>query len=102
MTNRDWLSQQSHEQLQIFVTNLEYQNELLRDKLSLLTGCRGFGNADGMDGSCVECFYTTPEHHKRCVLFQETFRKYREEKRAEKEKNEMERVILSQYHSEDF
>ena len=102
MTNRDWLSKQSHEQLEIFITNLEYQSELLRDKLCLLAGCRGFGNADGMDGSCVECFYTTPEQHKRCVLFQETFHKYREEKRAEKEENRMERVVLNQYNPETF
>lgn len=83
MTNREWLAKQTHEQLEIFVLNHEYTEDLLREKLFLLTGCRGFGDADGMDGVCVECCYTTPEQHKRCILFQEMFHKYRQEKRSE-------------------
>ena len=83
MTNQDWLSKQSHSQLVIFVQNLEYKEERLRDKLFLLTGCRGFGDADGMDGGCVECSIERPETFERCMLFQDTFHKYRQNKRSQ-------------------
>lgn len=69
-TDREYLRSVSHRQLEIMVRNSGYVNELLRDRLFLITGCRDFGGQDGTDGGCVECFYHNPELHNRCCLFQ--------------------------------
>ena len=74
--NREYLRSVSHRQLEIMVRNRGYINELLRDRLFLITGCRDFGGQDGTNGSCVECFYHNPELHNRCCLFQMTAHNY--------------------------
>lgn len=77
-----WLNEQSKKQLIIFYKNQEYENQRLRDKIALLTGCAGFGDCDGMNGSCVECSYDNPITFQRCHLFQTAFHQYRKEKRG--------------------
>ena len=74
--NREYLRSVSHRQLEIMVRNRSYVNELLRDRLFLITGCRDFGGQDGTNCSCVECFYHNPELHNRCCLFQMTAHNY--------------------------
>lgn len=69
-TKREFLAQQTHEQLEIFVLNHEFTEKTLRDRLFLLAGCHNFGGQDGTDGSCVECFYKNKQLHERCCLFQ--------------------------------
>lgn len=76
-SKREWLSEQSHEQLEIFVTNQEYIEESLRDRLFLLTGCRYFGERDNMVGSCVYCCIDDQDMYERCALFQDRFLSYR-------------------------
>ena len=34
-----------------------------------ITGCREFGNLDGMNGACVECSYNEKELFERCWNF---------------------------------
>ena len=57
------------EQLKIFLHNQEYEIESLRNRLYRLTGCNNFGNLDGMDGSCVECFYNDRKLFDKCWEF---------------------------------
>ena len=78
-SKEEWLNEQSKEQLIIFIKNDEYENQRLRDKIALLTGCAGFGDCDGMDGSCIECYYNNTQLHQRCHLFQSAFHQYRKE-----------------------
>lgn len=85
-SKEEWLNEQSKEQLIIFYKNNEYEKQRLRDKIALLTGCAGFGDCDGTDGGCVDCYFDSPQLHQRCHLFQSAFHQYRKEKR-EKENN---------------
>ena len=57
------------EQLKIFLHNSEYVVDSLRMRLKKLTGCNDFGNVDGMNGSCVECFYDNRELFNKCWNF---------------------------------
>ena len=84
MTDREFLAEQSHETLEIMVRNTETLVESLEDRLFLLTGCRIFGGHDGMDGSCVDCLYKTPELHNRCCLFQMAAHVYLQQRLKEK------------------
>ena len=68
------------EQLLIFLKNNDLIIEDLRLKLELLTGCRDFGNSDGTDGSCIDCYYDNPTQWTRCDAFQHAWRQYRKEK----------------------
>lgn len=61
------------EQLIVFLHNEELENERLREKLFLLTGCREFGNMDGMDGTCVYCNEKDKNLADRCFLFTNAF-----------------------------
>ena len=79
-SKEEWLNEQSKEQLIIFYKNNEYENQRLRDKITLLTGCAGFGDCDGTNGSCVDCCYNNPQMFERCNLFQSAFYQHRKEK----------------------
>lgn len=70
MTDKEFLQQQTKEQLIIFVQNNEYVIENLRNRLKRLTGCGDFGNGDGTVGTCVMCSYDNPELFERCWEFQ--------------------------------
>jgi len=59
----------TNEQLQIFLHNQELITENLRDRLFKLTGCKDFGNIDGMNGACIECSYEDEELFNRCWKF---------------------------------
>lgn len=64
------LKEMSKEQLEIIVSNTEMTEKDLRNRLFLLAGCHNFGGQDGMNGSCVDCYYGNPNLHQRCSLFQ--------------------------------
>lgn len=80
LNKENWYAQQSKEQLIIFLKNNDYIIQKLQDKVFLLTGCAGFGDSDGTNGSCVECLYNNPQTFERCNLFQSAFHQYRKEK----------------------
>lgn len=69
-SKQEFLARQSHEQLEIFVMNAEMCNDILRDRLFLLSGCRDFGGQDGTNGSCCDCFHNNRDMFERCCLFQ--------------------------------
>ena len=69
MNTKDFLNQQSKEQIIIFLNNAEYHIKSLQQRLYKLTGCSEFGNVDGMNGSCVECFYENRELFDKCEKF---------------------------------
>lgn len=86
MKSKEYLEKQSKEQLIIFLHNEEYENERLRQKLLLLTGCQAFGDMDGMDGACVAC---NKDHRclaDRCYLFSEAYIRWWKKEQREKEK----------------
>ena len=59
----------TNKQLKIFLKNNELIIDNLRERLFKLTGCRDFGNLDGMNGSCIECFYNDEKLFKECESF---------------------------------
>lgn len=69
-SKEDFLKSQTHEQLEIFIKNGDLIQDNLRERLFLLSGCGDFGGQDGMNGSCVECYYNNRDLHERCYLFQ--------------------------------
>ena len=69
MSDKKFLEEQSHETLVTFIMNSEMREDMLRDRLYLLSGCRYFGESDGMNGSCVDCLNNNPGLHERCCLF---------------------------------
>ena len=69
-SKEDFLKNQTHEQLEIFVKNGDLIQDNLRERLFLLSGCWDFGGEDGTNGACVECYYNNRELHERCCLFQ--------------------------------
>jgi len=73
---RDYLKRQTHEQLEICILNNEMMEDILRDRLYLLSGCRNFGGQDGTDGSCIDCYITNRDLHQRCCLFQTSAHMY--------------------------
>ena len=75
-TKREWLMEQSHEQLVTFIMNGDMTQDILREKLYLLAGCRNFGSSDGMDGSCVDCYHENRLLFNRCYMFGEKYRKH--------------------------
>lgn len=86
-TKKEFYESQSKEELIIFLLNQNRENELLREKLEMLTGCSGFGNCDGMDGSCVDCYYENPTLNMQCSQFQGKFTKMLKEKAKNKQVN---------------
>ncbi len=79
----------SYKDLEIRLSNIQLENEMLRKKMFLLTGCERFGDIDGMDGSCVDCYYDNKELNNKCARFSFGYRicwkKYCEEKENIKE-----------------
>ena len=69
LTNDNFLKDQTKEQLIIFLHNTELQLEDLRDRMYKITGCREFGNPDGMNGACVDRSYDEKELFERCWNF---------------------------------
>ena len=67
--NKEFLDQQSREQLYIFLNNDEYTIINLRKNIKKLTGCSDFGNVDGMDGYCIECSIDNKKIFDRCWNF---------------------------------
>ena len=51
--NKEYLDKVSRETLYVFINNDKYIINSLRERLFKLTGCRDFGNVDGMNGSCI-------------------------------------------------
>lgn len=82
-TKREFYEAQTKEQLVIFLLNADYEENLLREKLGMLTGCTCFGDCDGMNGSCVDCHYDNPTLNMQCSQFQGKFTRMLRE-RAEK------------------
>ena len=68
-TSTEFLNMQTKEQIIIFLHNSEDQVDSLRERLYKLTGCYDFGNVDGMNGSCVECYYDNRELFEKCWNF---------------------------------
>ena len=64
------------EELEILYNNLNVEYERLCNKLFILTGCKHFGDDDGMDGSCIDCHIYNSDLHKRCELFRFAYDKY--------------------------
>ena len=69
------------EQLLIFLHNDDLIIENLRLRLKLLTGCSGFGDGDGTDGGCVDCYYNNLPQWTRCNAFADAWNKYRKEEK---------------------
>ena len=67
--NKEFLDKQSREQLYIFLNNDEYIINSLRERLYKLTGCHDFGNVDGMNGTCIDCFYNNRPLFDKCWNF---------------------------------
>lgn len=72
-TDNEFLKSQTKEQIIIFLHNAECELESLRKRMKKLTGCCEFGALDGMNGSCVECFYNDRKLFEKCEQF--TFNK---------------------------
>lgn len=85
-TKEEFYESQTKEQLIIFLLNGNYENELLREKLGMLTGCTRFGDCDGMNGSCVDCCYNNPTLNMQCSQFQGTFTRMLRERENNKNK----------------
>ena len=69
LTDSNFLKDQTKEQLIIYLHNTELELENLRDRMYKITGCRDFGNLDGMDGTCVDCSYNERELFDKCWNF---------------------------------
>ena len=69
LTDENFLKDQTKEQLIIFLHNTELELESLRDRMYKITGCREFGNLDGMNGTCIDCSYDEKELFDRCWNF---------------------------------
>ena len=76
MADKKYYESLDKHQLITFLLNMKLVEETLRDRLFLLSGCRDFGNSDGMDGSCVECGYDNPALQYRCLEFGNAYREY--------------------------
>lgn len=65
----EFLKKQTKEQLIIFLHNDDYIIDDLRTRLYKLTGCGNFGGVDGMNDSCIKCFYNNKELFQKCESF---------------------------------
>ena len=72
-SDREFYESQDKEQLIIFLLNDKRENERLHKKLEMLTGCSCYGDCDGTDGTCVDCYYDNPDLQIRCSQFQGEF-----------------------------
>lgn len=64
MTDKNFLEQQI-----MLLHNAESHIENLRKRMFILTGCREFGTVDGMNGTCIDCYYENNELFKKCEKF---------------------------------
>ena len=69
LTDENFLKEQTKDQLIIFLQNTELQLESLHHRMEKLTGCREFGNLDGMNGACIECSHKDRELWNKCEKF---------------------------------
>lgn len=69
---RDYIKTRSRKELETIAITANIEEDRLRDKLSLLSGCRYFGDEDTTDKDCVDCSI-----FDRCCLFSEALSKYR-------------------------
>jgi len=69
LTDENFLKHQTKKQLIIYLHNTELELENLRNRMYKITGCRDFGNPDGTDGVCVECYYNKKELFDKCWDF---------------------------------
>ena len=76
--HRAFLEKQSKGQLIIFLNNKDLIENSLRERLELLSGCPCFGEQDGTNGACVECYYNNRILNERCCVFQESLIRYRD------------------------
>lgn len=60
-------------QLITFLINQDYILELTEKKVAFLTGCPVFGNSDGSDGTCIDCFYNNKDLFNKCEKFQKEY-----------------------------
>ena len=85
-TKEEYYESQTKEQLIISLLNRDYERELLREKLRMLTGCDYFGDCDGMTGTCIDCWYNNPTINMQCSQFQSEFTKMLRERENNKNK----------------
>ena len=69
LTDDNFLKSLAKEQLIIYLHNTELELENLRERMYKITGCRDFGNLDGMNGTCVECSYNDKKLFYKCWNF---------------------------------
>ena len=67
--NKEFLDTVPRETLYTFINNDEHIIDSLQERLFKLTGCYDFGNMDGMNGSCIECFHLNRELFDKCEHF---------------------------------
>ena len=67
--DRKELENQSKNTLITWLLNSEYQRLTLNRRLEKLTGCSEFGSVDGMNGSCIDCFYEDRPLFDKCWNF---------------------------------
>ena len=91
MCDKKFLDEQPRETLITIIMNAQMREDMLRDRLYLLSGCRCFGEADGTNGVCVECSYNNPELHERCLLFHMSAHQYINQKYSKMRKECLER-----------
>ena len=68
-TYEEFLNAQTKEQIIIFLHNTELELEDTQRRMEKITGCRIFGELDGMNGACVECFYNNKPLFDKCWNF---------------------------------
>lgn len=60
-------------QLITFLINQDYILDLTEKKIAFLTGCPIFGDSDGTNGACIDCFYDNHALFERCEKFQKEY-----------------------------
>ena len=68
-TRDEFLNKQTKEQIIIFLHNTEFELEETRQRMEKLTGCRIFGELDGMNDACIYCFYEDKPLFDKCWEF---------------------------------
>lgn len=97
-SKEEFLRNQSHEQLEIFVLNHERSEKELRKRLFLLSGCGDYGRHDPMNGSCVDCYYEHRDLFERCCAFEDMVSSYNKAKREEERRRIISENICDLYH----
>lgn len=69
----EFYNAQSKEQLIIFLKNQDLTIKRLENTLYEVTGCKHFGEIDGTNGACVDCYYDNLDLFRKCEKF--NFRK---------------------------